>query len=191
MEKARKRSMTRTRSFRTPKTITLITMLFLMIVAIVSLFLSNSIYHEHLVLSEGLYWLGGSIFSLFMSIFLVHYKMEKVIEKIFVPLLIAGTLICSIVFAHTAVQLFRDKTAYDHEKFQSVEGIPSNITYDGSKNGRDYVATITIQGTTLHFAQQSILRSSFIEKYKNKPLKLAYLPRSKYAVAIEVLSEQQ
>ncbi len=189
MEKARKRSMTRTRSFRTPKTVTLITMLFLMIIAVISLFFSTSVYKEHLVLSEGLFWLGGSIFSLFMSIFLFHFKIEKIIEKIFVPLLIAGVLICSMVFAHTALQLFRDKAAYDKNIFQNIEGFPSKITYDGSKNGKEYVATITIKGTTVHFAQHAILKSSFIDEYKNKPLKLAYLPRSKYAVVIEVLSE--
>lgn len=191
MEKARKRSMARTRSFRTPKTITLVTMFFLMVIAVISLFLSTSVYKEHLVLSEGYFWMGGASFSLFMFLFLLHSKMEKSIEKIFVPLLLAGSLICSIVFAHTAFQLFQDKAAYEHKEFQSVVGVPSKITYDGSKNGSDYVSTITIQGTTIHFAHRFLLESHFLEAYKNKPLKLTYLPKSKYAVAIEVFIEEE
>jgi hypothetical protein len=167
--------------------VTLIAIIVLVLVICISLLLSCFIFEEHMVLSEGFFLVAGSAYSLLFSLILLLFtsKMVKVIDKILVPLFMVVSLFFSIKFAFSAAQLFLDKQAYDIKNFKVVKGIPSKVTYDGSKSSPDYVDTITIQDTKVEVSHLFILEKDFNKKLKNKPLKIEYLPISKYVMSVE------
>ena len=185
MGRAKRRRITSSRSFRTPKTGALIAMIALLFLIVASIMLSFFMFNQHLVLSEGFFWLAASGFVLFFSIVLLHSSMEKFMDKIILPIAIIGSLAFSAVFARTAVQLFLDKSAYEAMEYRVVKGLPSHVYYDGSKNGPDYVSAITIQNTRVKVSHLYITEKEFLKTLHNKPLKLDYLPNSKFVIHLE------
>ncbi|MEH7084936.1 hypothetical protein V7139_19655 [Neobacillus drentensis] len=152
-----------------------------------SLFLFLSIiFKENLVMSEIFLLLAGAVFILPLSLIVAYrYKMVKVIDKIVIPLFVVGALFFSAKWVFSSAQLYLDKEAYDQRNFKVAKGIPSEITYDGSKNGPDYIDTITIDDTKIKVSHLFIVEKDFNKRLRNKPLKIKYLPISKYAISVE------
>lgn len=191
MAKRKKQRITGSRNFHTPKLIPLIFMIFILFVSALSLFLSSTLFKEHLVLSEASLWLAMSLLSLFIALVTLHSRMDYVMEKILVPIVIIGSLVCSGTFALTTYQLFSDKRNYEDHEFKISEGVPSEISFDGSKYGADYLSSITIHGVEVKVAHLNITRTDYLQELKNKPLKLQYLPHSRFAVAVTLVIEEE
>ncbi|WP_409291236.1 hypothetical protein [Peribacillus sp. SCS-37] len=152
-----------------------------------SLFLFLSfLFKGNLVMSEMFLLLAGAVFYLPFSLIIAYrYKMVKIIDKIVIPLIVAGALFFSAKWGFSAAQLYLDKEAYDQRNFKVAKGIPSEINYDGSKNGPDYIDTIKIDDTEIKISHLSIVEKDFNKRLRNKPLKIKYLPISKYAISVE------
>jgi hypothetical protein len=174
------------RSFRTPKMIPLILMLFILLISAISLFLSNAVFNDHFVLSHCFFWLSMSLLFFFIAFVSFYARMDKWIEKILIPIVIIGSLAFSAAFALTTIQLFLDKPVFDSSHFEELEGLPSSISFDGSKNGSDYVSAITINGTKIKVSHLNITEKEFTKTLKSKHLKLKYLPNSKFAISLVV-----
>lgn len=139
-----------------------------------------------MVMSEMFLLLAGAVFFFPFSLIVAYrYKMVKVLNKIVIPLFVIGSLLFSANWVFSATQLYLDKEAYDQRNFTVVKGIPSEITYDGSKNGPDYIDTITIDDTKIKVSHLFIVEKDFNKRLMNKPLMIKYLPISKYAISVE------
>jgi hypothetical protein len=182
----KKQRITGSRSFRTPKMIPLILMLFILLISAISLFLSNAVFNDHFVLSQCFFWLSMSLLFFFIAFVSFYARMDKWIEKILIPIVIIGSLAFSAAFALTTIQLFLDKPVFDSSHFEELEGLPSSISFDGSKNGSDYVSAITINGTKIKVSHLNITEKEFTKTLKSKHLKLKYLPNSKFAISLVV-----
>ncbi|MEH7355130.1 hypothetical protein V7150_16350 [Neobacillus drentensis] len=158
------------------------------LVSSLCLFLSF-IFKKDMVLSEMFFLLAGTVFTFPFSLIVAYsFKMVKVIDKIVIPLFVVGSLFFSVKWAFSAAQLYLDKEAYDQKNFNVAKGIPSEVTYDGSKNGPDYIDTITIDDTKIKVSNLYILEKDFNKRLMNKPLMITYLPISKYAISVDQYS---
>ncbi len=176
---------TGSRSFRTPNTFPLILLLVILLLSALSLFLSSSVFQDHLVLSELFLYFAMSLISLFIGFVTCYSRLNNWIERILILIVILGSITFSIIFAHTAFQLFKDMSDYEARNFNLVEGIPSSLTYDGSKNGPDYVSSITINDKKINVAHLNITTKGYEDHFNNKTIRLKYLSHSKFAVTIE------
>jgi hypothetical protein len=186
MAKNKMQRITGSRSFRTPKMIPLILLIFILLISAISIFLSFTVFKNHFVLSQSFLWLSMSLLSFFIAFVSFYARMDKWIEKILVPIVIMGSFAFSAAFALTSIQLFWDKPVFDAGHFKEIKGLPSAISFDGSKNAPDYVSAITINGTKIKVSHLDITEKEFRETLKSKPLKLKYLPNSKFAVSLVV-----
>ncbi|MBD7963909.1 hypothetical protein [Fictibacillus norfolkensis] len=139
----KKKRITGSRSFRTPSIFPLILLLVILLFSALSLFLSSTVFQDHLVLTELFLFLAKSLLSLFIGFVASYSRLICWIERLLISVVITGSIAVAIIFAHTMFQLYEDISDYEARNFNLVEGIPSSLTY-GSKNGPDYVSSITI-----------------------------------------------
>ncbi|MGM0803780.1 MAG: hypothetical protein ACQET8_03515 [Bacillota bacterium] len=185
MSNKKKKRITGSRSFKTPSTFPLILLLVILLFSAFSLFLSSTMFQAHLVLSELFMFLSMSLLSLLMGIVACYSRMKNILERILIPLVIFGSIAVSIAFAHTTFQLYEDIDDYEARNFNVVEGIPSSLTYDGSKNGTDYISSITIHHKKVKISHLNITAKHYKVYFKEKSIRLNYLTHSKFAVTIE------
>lgn len=185
MSYKKKKRITGSRSFNTPSTFPLILLLVILLTSAFSLFLSSTMFHDHLVLSELFLFLSMSLLSLLMGIIASYSRMNNLLERILIPPVIFGSIAVSIAFAHTMFQLYEDIDDYEARNFNVVEGIPSSLTYDGSKNGVEYVSSITIHHKKVKVSHLNITAIYYKEHFKEKSIEINYLTHSKFAVTIE------
>ncbi|WP_144699894.1 hypothetical protein [Fictibacillus phosphorivorans] len=181
----KKKRITGSRSFRTPNTFPLILLLVILLLSAFSLFLSSSVFQDHLVLSELFLFLAMSLLSLFIGFVACYLRLNNWIERILILIVILGSIAFSIAFAQTTFQLYKDISDYEARNFNLVEGIPSSLTYDGSKNGPDYVSSITINDKKIIVAHLNITAKRYEDHLENESIRLKYLSHSKFAVTIE------
>ncbi|MBN3555600.1 hypothetical protein JYA63_15085 [Fictibacillus nanhaiensis] len=181
----KKNRITGSRSFKTPSAFPLVLLLVILLFSALSLFLSSTVFQDHLVLSELFLFLSMSLLSLFIAFVASYSILNNWIERILVSVVIVGSLAFSFTFAHTLFQLYEDIDLYEARNFESVEGIPSSFTYDGSKNGPDYVTSITIHHKKVKVSHLNITTKRYKEHFKDKSIQLNYLTHSKLAVDID------
>ncbi|MBH0168112.1 hypothetical protein [Fictibacillus sp. 18YEL24] len=185
MSNKKKKRITGSRSFKTPSTFPLILLLVILLFSAFSLlFLSSTAFQDHLVLSELFMFLSMSLLSLLMGIVACYSRMKNILERILIPLVIFGSSAVSIAFAHTTFQLYEDIDDYEARNFNVVEGIPSSLTYDSSKNGIDYISSITIHHKKVKVSHLNITAKHYKVYFKEKSIRLNYLTHSKFAVTI-------
>ncbi|MGA4719885.1 hypothetical protein [Fictibacillus nanhaiensis] len=185
MSLKKKKRITGSRSFKTPGTFPLILLVVILLFSAFSLFLSSTMFQDHLVLSELFLFLSMSLLSLLMGIVASYSRMNNILERILIPLVILGSIAASIVFTHTTFQLYEDIDDYEAGNFNVVEGIASSLTYDGSKNGDNYVSSITIHHKKVKVSHLNITAKHYKGYFKEKAIRLTYLTHSKFAVTIE------
>ncbi|ANC77259.1 hypothetical protein ABE65_010775 [Fictibacillus phosphorivorans] len=181
----KKKRITGSRSFKTPSTIPLVLLFVILLFSALSLLLSSTVFQDHLVLSELFLFLSMSLLSLFIGFVASYSSINNWIERILISVVIVGSLAFSLTFAHTLFQLYEDIDLYEVRNFESVEGVPSSLTFDGYINGPDYVTSITIQHKKVIVSHLNITAKRYKEHFKNKSIRISYLTHSKFAVIID------
>ncbi|WP_137789341.1 hypothetical protein [Bacillus sp. E(2018)] len=186
MSYRKKKRITGSRSFKTPSTCPLILLTVILLFSAFSLFLSSTMFQDHLVLSELFLYLSMSLLSLLIGIVASYSRMNNKFERILTLLVILVSITATMAFAYTTFQLYKDIDDYEARNFNIVEGIPSSLTYDGSKNSTDYVSSITIQCKKVKVSHMNITVKYFNDYFNRKSIRINYLPHSKLAVSIEI-----
>lgn len=84
--------------------------------------------------------------------------------------------------------LFKDRKAYENNQFETKIGVPEKVEYDNPDSGPEWLFELVYKDKTLFVHHLQITRNDYESYYKNKPLKILYLPNSLYAVEIKVHS---
>lgn len=104
-------------------------------------------------------------------------------------LLFAGVMMSvSYDFIEVSVLLYEDKEVYENKQFEKLVATPIGEEYDDPDYGPVYLMELEFKDLTIDVYNLNISRNYYKENLSGKPLEIAYLPNSRYAVSVNVVN---
>ncbi|ETI69790.1 hypothetical protein [Neobacillus vireti] len=103
-----------------------------------------------------------------------------------VCLLVAAVMMsASYHFLETSILLYKDKAAFENKQFEKLVAIPTGVEYDDPDYGTEYVMELEFDDLTIDIYNLNISRNYYAANFSGKPLEIAYLPNSHFAVSVK------
>jgi len=147
----------------------------------------SELIEEHFILSEmmGAY----SAASMCLCFGLVFFGMMVGIRNWFgkiVCLFVAAVIMsASYHFMETSILLYKDKAAFENKQFEKLVEVPTGVEYDDPDYGTEFVMELEFDDFTIDIYNLNISRNYYAANLSGKPLEIAYLPNSHFAVSVK------
>lgn len=105
--------------------------------------------------------------------------------KIICLLVTALMMITSYSFIETSFLLYKNKAALENRQFKTVVAIPAGVEFDNADYETENLMELEFNNLNIDVFSLNISRDYYQENLSGKPLKISYLPNSRYAVSIK------
>lgn len=107
------------------------------------------------------------------------------LARIFCLFIAAVMLTTSYSFMESSILLYKDKEAFENKQYEKLVAIPIGVEFDDPDYGTQFLMELEFNDLTIDVYSLNISRSYYQANLSGKPLEIAYLPNSHFAVSMK------